>query len=164
VKKKGTQLVFTLVVIVLALITLVSVFVGGSVAVDLFGTIGLGSTAGEIWRYARWALALVTTMLAFGVVYAFAPDIPEEKFRFISPGAVFGVILWLIASIAFFLYVSNFSSYNATYGAFAGAVVLLLWLYVTSLAFLLGGELNAVYERAERGKPKTRTIEAGAEA
>jgi membrane protein len=164
VKKKGTQLLFTLVVIVLALITLVSVLLGGSVAVDLFGTIGLGETFGEIWRYARWAVALVSTMLIFGIIYAFAPDIPQEKFRFITPGAVVAVILWIVASAAFFFYVANFSNYNATYGAFAGAVILLLWLYVTSLAFLLGGELNAVYERMERGKPRTETVEAGDEA
>jgi membrane protein len=164
VKKKGTQIFFTLVVIVLALVTLVSVFLGGSVAVDLFGAIGLGDTLGEIWRYARWIVALVSTMLIFGIIYAFAPDIPKEKFRFISPGAVLAVILWIVASLAFFFYVTNFSNYNATYGAFAGAVILLLWLYVTSLAFLLGGELNAVYERVERGKPRSDTVEAGEEA
>jgi membrane protein len=72
--------------------------------------------------------------------------------------------LWIIASILFFFYVSNFSNYNATYGAFAGAVIFLLWLYVTSLAFLLGGELNAVYERFERGKDESATVEAGDEA
>jgi len=164
VKKKGTQIFFTLVLIILAIVTLVSVFLGGSVAVDAFGAIGLGETFGEIWRYARWLVALATTMLIFGIIYAFAPDIPNEKFKFISPGAVFAVILWLVASVAFFFYVSNFSNYNATYGAFAGPVIFLLWLYVTSLVFLLGGELNAVYERAERGKPKSDTVEAGDEA
>ena len=164
VKKKGTQLIFTAVVIVLGLITLVSVFVGGGLAKDIFGAIGLGDVVGSIWIYARWLVALVSTMLIFGIIYAFAPDIPNEKFRFISPGAVFAVILWIVASAAFFFYVSNFSNYNATYGAFAGAVIFLLWLYVTSLAFLLGGELNAVYERAERGKHESATVEAGDEA
>jgi membrane protein len=164
VKKKGTQIFFTLVVIVLALITLVSVFLGGSVAKDLFGTIGLGDAVGSVWIYARWLVALVSTMLLFGIIYAFAPDIPNEKFRFISPGAFLAVVVWIIASVAFFFYVSNFSNYNATYGAFAGAVIFLLWLYVTSLVFLLGGELNAVYERFERGKDRTATVESGAES
>ena len=164
IRKKGTQLFFTAAVIVLALITMLSAFVGGGLAVDIFGAIGLGETVGEIWRYARWLVALLSTMLIFGIVYAFAPDIPNEKFRFISPGAIFAVVLWIIASVAFFFYVSNFSDYNATYGTFAGAVIFLLWLYVTSLAFLLGGELNAVYERLERGKPRTGTVEAGEEA
>jgi membrane protein len=164
IKKKGTQIFFTLIVIVLAIVTLVSIFLGGGLAVDVAGAIGLGEVVGEIWRYARWLVALVSTMLIFGIIYAFAPDIPNEKFKFISPGAVLAVILWIVASIAFFFYVSNFSNYNATYGAFAGAVIFLLWLYVTSLAFLFGGELNAVYERLERGKPKTGTVEAGDEA
>jgi len=164
VKKKGTQVINTLIVILLALVAMACVIVGGGLAVDIFGAIGLGDTAGEIWRYARWLVALVVVMLMFGIIYAFAPDIPNEKFRFISPGAVFAVILWIVASILFFFYVSNFSNYNATYGAFAGAVIFLLWLYVTSLAFLLGGELNAVYERYEHGKDKTATVEAGDEA
>ena len=164
IKKKGTQIFFTLVVILLSLIALVCVLVGGGLATDIFGAIGLGDTAGEIWRYARWIVALLVVMLTFGIIYAFAPDIPKEKFRFISPGAVLAVILWIVASIAFFFYVSNFSNYNATYGAFAGAVIFLLWLYVTSLAFLLGGEFNAVYERFERGKDETATVEAGNEA
>ena len=164
IKKKGTQIIFTLIVILLALVALVCVIVGGGLAVDIFGAIGLGDTLGEVWRYARWLVALVSTMLIFGIIYAFAPDIPNEKFRFITPGAVFAVILWIIASALFFFYVSNFSNYNATYGTFAGAVVFLLWLYVTSLVFLLGGELNAVYERKERGKPDTATVESGDEA
>lgn len=164
VKKKGTQLIFTLACILLGIVALVSVFVGGKVAVDLFGYIGLGSTVGQIWTYARWIVALLATMLIFGIVYAFAPDIPKEKFRFISPGAIVAVLLWIVLSAAFFFYVQNFSNYSATYGAFATPVVLLLWLYLTSLAFLFGGELNGVYERMDRGKPKTATVEAGDEA
>ena len=164
VRKKGTQIVNTLLVIVLGIVALVCVIVGGGLAVDIFGAIGLGDTAGEIWRYARWLVALFVVMLIFGIVYAFAPDIPDQKFRFISPGAVFAVILWIIASIAFFFYVSNFSNYNATYGAFAGPVIFLLWLYVSSLAFLLGGEFNAVYERFDHAKHETATVEAGDEA
>src|SRR5918998_241450 len=164
IKKKGTQIIFTLIVILLAIVALVCVIVGGGLAVDIFGAIGLGDTAGEIWRYARWVVALFVVMLIFGIVYAFAPDIPDQKFRFISPGAVFAVILWIIASVAFFFYVSNFSNYNATYGAFAGPVIFLLWLYVSSLAFLLGGEFNAVYERFDHAKHETATVEAGDEA
>jgi len=164
VKKKGTQIGFTAVVIVLAVISLVSVLLGGGVATDLFGAIGLGEVMGTIWTFARWPIAIVSTMLIFGIIYAFAPDIRNEKFRFISPGAVAGVLIWIIASALFFLYVRNFSNYSATYGSFATPIILLLWLYVTSLAFLFGGELNAVYERLQHGKPKTKTVESGQEA
>ncbi len=164
VKKKGTQILFTLVCILLGIVALVAVFLGGQVAIDLLGSLGIGETLAQIWTYARWLVALLATMLIFGVVYAFAPDIPNEKFKFISPGAVFAVLLWIILSVAFFFYVNNFSNYSATYGAFATPVILLLWLYLTSLAFLFGGELNAVYERFERGKPRHATVEAGDEA
>jgi membrane protein len=87
-------------------------------------------------------------MLAFAIIYAFAPDLPRRRFRWISPGAVLGVMIWVLASAGFFYYVSHFGKFGATYGAFAGAIVLLLWLYITSIAFLLGGELNGAIEKA----------------
>jgi len=150
VKGKLLTLLWTVVVIVLAIVALVSVFLGGQVAADLFGKIGLGSAAADVWSYLRWIVALVAAILIYAIVYAFAPDIKPRRFRWLSPGAVVGVVLWLIASGLFFFYVSNFSSYGATYGAFASAVVLLLWLYITNLCLLLGGELNAELERSER--------------
>jgi membrane protein len=150
VKAKLETVFFTLVVIVLAIVALVCVFLGGTIAEDLFGTIGLGSTAADVWKYARWLVALASAVLIYAIVYAFAPDISPRRFRWISPGAVLGVLLWLVASGLFFFYVSNFSSYGATYGAFASAVVLLLWLYITNLCLLLGGEVNAEFERSER--------------
>ena len=149
VRRKLVDVAWTVVVILLGVVALVSVFLGGDVATDLFGTIGLGETAGSIWTYARWVVALVAMMVVFAIIYAFAPDLPHRKFRWISPGSVLAVVIWLAASALFFFYVSNFSNYGATYGAFAGAVILLLWLYITSLAFLLGGELNGAIERAE---------------
>ena len=156
VRKKAQDVGWTAVVIVLGVVALVSVFLGGEVAEDLFGTIGLGETAATVWIYARWLVALVAMVILFGVIYAFAPDLEHRKFRWISPGAVLAVIVWLAASALFFVYVSNFGDYGATYGTFAGAIVLLLWLYITSLAFLLGGELNGEIERAQlagRGGP-----------
>jgi membrane protein len=156
VRRKLHDLAWTAVVIVLGLVALVCVFLGGSVAEDLFGTIGLGSTAAAVWTWARWLVALAAMMIVFAVIYGFAPDLEHRRFRWISPGAVLGVLIWIAASGLFFLYVSNFSNYGATYGAFAGAIILLLWLYITSLAFLLGGELNGTIERAQlagRGGP-----------
>ena len=151
VRQKLQGLAFTLIVIVLAIVALVSVFLGGQVAADLFGKIGLGSTAADAWSYLRWVVALLSAILIYAIVYAFAPDISPRRFRWLSPGAGLGVVLWLVASGAFFFYVSNFSSYGATYGAFASAVVLLLWLYITNLCLLLGAELNAELERTEKG-------------
>jgi membrane protein len=99
-------------------------------------------------------------MLIFAIIYAFAPDLEHRRFQWISPGAVLGVVIWIAASALFFVYVANFGNYGATYGAFAGAVLLLLWLYITSLAFLLGGEVNGEIERAQiagRGGPPPPT-------
>ena len=160
VRRKLQDVLWTLVLIALAIVALVSVFLGGDVAKDLFGTVGLGETAAAVWSYARWLLALAATTLAFAVAFAFAPDLVQRRFKWISPGAVLGVVIWLLASAAFFFYVSNFGNYGATYGAFAGAVILLLWLYLTSIAFLLGAELNGTIERAAlagRGGPPPPT-------
>ena len=85
-------------------------------------------------------------MTIYAIVYYAAPNVEVRRFRWISPGAVFGVLLWIVASAVFFVYVSNFSSYSATYGAFAGAVILLIWLWLTNMVLLFGAELNAVID------------------
>ena len=146
VRRKVQDLAWTLAVMALALITFVLVFLGGGVADDLFGKIGLGDTAATLWRYLRWPAALVVAMSIYAIVYYAAPNVEVRRFRWITPGAITGVILWIVASALFFVYVSNFSSYSATYGAFAGAVILLVWLWVTNVALLFGAELNAVVD------------------
>jgi membrane protein len=145
-KQKATQLLWTLMVLVLVLLTFVLIFLGGGLASDVFGKIGLGDTVATVWLYLRWPLALGVAMLVYAVVYYASPNVEVRHFRWISPGAVVGVLLWIVASALFFVYVSNFSSYSATYGAFAGAVILLVWLWVTNLALLFGAELNAVVD------------------
>ena len=146
---------FTVIVILLALVALVSIFLGGDLAGDLFGTIGLGDTAAGIWRVARWAVAIAAVLAIYSIIFAFAPDIDARRRRILSPGALVGVGIWIVASAGFFLYVSNFGKYGATYGAFAGAVILLLWLYLSSIAFLFGAELNSVVDGAAR-RPRER--------
>jgi membrane protein len=146
VRKKLTDLGATLAVLALMLLTLVLVFLGGSLAADVFDAIGLGDSAVTVWSYVRWPLALCSMMLVYSILYYQAPNVEMRRFQLFTPGAVFGVLLWILASAAFFVYVSNFSSYGATYGAFAGAVILLVWLYLSSSVLLLGAELNAVIE------------------
>jgi membrane protein len=152
VRRKALQVGSTVLLIVAALAVLVMVFLGGEVARELFDVIGLGRTAGAVWTWVRWPLALVVAMAIFSYLYAVAPD-DKRPFRFVSPGAAFAVLLWIVASAGFFFYVDNFSSYNATYGAFAGAVILLLWLYLTNAAMLFGAELNAVLEDRAASSP-----------
>ena len=160
VTHKLSDLGWTLVVIVLALIALLSVFLGGGLAGDLFGTIGLGDTAAEIWRYARWGVAILAVLAIYAIVFAFAPNISPRRVRVITPGAITGVLIWMIASAGFFFYVSNFGKYGATYGAFAGAVILLLWLYLANLAFLVGAEVNAVIDGRGGGARPPPSVQA----
>jgi membrane protein len=150
VKRKLTDIGCTLAVVALLLVMLVAIFLGGQVADDLLGKIGLGSTAAMIWSIARWPVAIVATMVAYALVYAFAPDIVPRRLSWITPGAALGVLLWLAGSLGFAIYIRNFSSYGAAYGAFGAAIVLLLWLYLSANAFLFGAEVNAEYERARR--------------
>jgi membrane protein len=150
-RRKLTDIAVTLVVIVLFAIVLVALFGGGQIADDLLGRIGLGSTGKAVWSIARWPLAVVAAMVGYALVYSFAPNIVPRRFRWITPGAALGVILWIVASLGFAVYIKNFSTYGAAYGAFGAAIVLLLWLYISANAFLFGAEVNAELERAERG-------------
>lgn len=147
IRHKLSDIAWTIVVIAFVLVALLSIFLGGSLADDVFGTIGLGDTAAGIWRVGRWLVALASVMFIYAIAYTFGPDIEPRRPRWLTPGAIGGVLIWLAASAAFFFYVSNFGKYGATYGAFAGAVILLLWLYLSSIAFLFGAELNAQIER-----------------
>lgn len=146
VKKKLYDVGWTALLLVLIVITFVLIFLGGDVANDLLGTIGLGDTAAGVWLIARWPAALVFAMLVYAIVYFAAPNVEVPRFQFVTPGAVVGVVAWIVASAGFFFYVSNFSSYSATYGAFAAAVILLVWLWLTNVVLLLGAELNAVID------------------
>jgi membrane protein len=146
VKHKVHDILWTLVVLSLVLVTTVLVFLGGALSEFVFDKIGLGSTTADIWRYARWPAALLAMVLIYAVVYFAAPNVEVRRWQWITPGAAFGVVAWLIATAAFFVYVSNFGSYSATYGTFAAAVILLVWLWLTNLVLLFGAELNAVID------------------
>jgi membrane protein len=146
VRRKANDVLWTLVLILLVLITTVLVFLGGGLASDVLGLFGLGDTAATIWLYARWPAALLSATLVYAVLYLAAPNVEVRRFQWITPGAVFGVLMWIAASALFFVYVSNFSSYSATYGAFAAVVILLVWLWLTNIALLFGAELNAAID------------------
>ena len=153
-RRKVTDIATAIVVIVLFVVVLAAIFLGGQIADDLFGKIGLGSSAATIWSYARWPVALAAATVAYGLVYGIAPNIVPRHIRWITPGAAVGVGLWIALSLAFSIYVRNFSSYGAVYGAFAAAIILLLWLYLSANAFLFGAELNAELERNAGAAPE----------
>ncbi|HWI09377.1 MAG TPA: YihY/virulence factor BrkB family protein [Solirubrobacteraceae bacterium] len=155
-RRKLADVGYTIVVIGLAIVALVCVFLGGRLAEDLFGTVGLGETAAAAWRVARWAVAVGAVLAMYSLIFAVAPDIAARRRRIMSPGGMVGVGTWIVVSAGFFFYVANFGRYGATYGAFAGAVILLLWLYISSLAFLFGAELNSVVDGKGRA-PSAQT-------
>ncbi len=162
VRRKALDLACTLVVIVLAVVALLLVFLGGGVARQLFGDLGLGATAADVWNLLRWPAAVVVAMTAFAFVYWTAPDRRGAQFRLISAGAAVAVAIWLAASAGFFVYVANFGSYNATYGAFAGAVILLVWLWLTNVALLFGAEVDAVRAEVSRAVDRPSSAPRGA--
>ncbi len=147
VKHKLHDVGWTIVLVVLVLVTCVLVFLGGELAADVLGLIGLGDTAAAIWQAARWPAALLSTMLIYAIVYYAAPNVEIRRWRYITPGAVFGVLAWIAASAAFFVYVSELATYSATYGAFATVVILLVWLYLTNLVLVFGAELNLTVDQ-----------------
>jgi membrane protein len=160
-RRKSIDVLFTVVLMALVLASLTMVFVGGRFARDLLGFAGLGSTAADIWNLARWPGGVLVAMLVFALIYYVSPDVKQRGFHWVTPGAVVGVLLWLLASLAFSEYVSRVADVGAVYGTFAGAIVLVAWLWLTNVALLFGAELNAEIERQKQlgeGAPTRETL------
>jgi membrane protein len=161
-RRKLVDVASTVVLLALVLVTGILVFVGGGFADDLLGFIGLGPTAAKVWSIARWPAALLVAMLVFSFIYFVTPDVQQRSWRWVTPGAVIGVLLWLLASWGFSTYISKVADVGAIYGAFAGAIVLVAWIWLTNVALLFGAELNAEIERQkelEAGIPHHETLE-----
>ena len=107
--------------------------------------IGMEQILVAVWAWIRWPLAILLLMLAVALIYYATPDV-EQDFRFITPGSVVAVVVWLAASLGFGIYVQNFADYNATYGSIGAIIVLLLYFYISAAVLLLGAQLNAVIE------------------
>ena len=160
-RRKSIDIIFTFVLMGLVLASLIMLFVGGRFASDLFGFIGLGPTAASIWSVARWPGALAITMLIFALIYYVTPDVKQRAFRWVTPGAFVGVLIWLVASVGFSAYISHVANVGALFGAFAGAIVLVGWLWLTNVALLFGAELDAEIERQKElgeGVPERETL------
>lgn len=153
-KLRPLQLLVTLILVIMAALVVLALIVSGPVAEAIGSAVGIGSTAVTVWQIAKWPVLLIVVMVMLAILYWASPNAKQAGFKWISPGSVLAVIIWVIASALFAFYVANFSSYNKTYGALAGVVVFLVWLWITNIAILLGQEVNAETERS-------REIEAG---
>ena len=149
-KLRPLQLLVTFVLVVLLAVTVAAVALTGPVAEEIGDRLGLGSTAVTVWDIAKWPVLAVIVALMLALLYYSAPNARLPGFRWITPGSVLAIVAWLVASAGFALFVANFGSYNKTYGALAGVIVALIWLWLTNLAILFGAELNAEVERSRQ--------------
>ncbi|MGG7105074.1 YhjD/YihY/BrkB family envelope integrity protein [Rhodococcus sp. 24CO] len=149
-KLRPVMLLVTIVALALIGCAAVMLAVSGPIARAIGDAIGVGNTALTVWNIARWPVVLVFVVLAVAILYYATPNIQQPKFRWISGGAALAIVVWILASVGFGFYVANFSSYNKTYGSLAGAIVFLLWLWITNLALLFGAELDSELERGRQ--------------
>ena len=145
-KLRPAMLLLTAVLVVLVAVVLAALVLTGPAAQAVGDSIGVGDTAVTVWNIAKWPVLLLIVALIVAMLYYFTPNVKHRKFSWISVGAFVAILVWVLASAAFGFYVANFSSYGKTYGALAGVVVLLLWLYLTSYIVLLGAEINSESE------------------
>jgi membrane protein len=147
-KLRPLQMLVTLVMLVLLVLVAVALVLTGPIVTAVAGPLGVGGSAVSIWNIAKWPVLLVVVILMFAVLFYAAPNVKLAGFRWVTPGALFALVVWLIASAAFALYVANFGSYDKTYGTLGGLVIFLVWMWLTNTALLLGMELNAERERS----------------
>jgi membrane protein len=146
-KLRPIMLLLTLVLVVLAAAVLLALVLTGSVAQTIGEALGLGSTGILVWQIAKWPVLLAVVVLIVALLYYATPNIRQPRFRWVSVGALFAIIVWAVLSAAFGFYVAGFSSYDKTYGTLGGVIVFLLWLWLTNLALLFGAELDSELER-----------------
>ena len=161
-KLRPLQIAVTLVMVVLLAVSAVAVVVTGPLAEEVGGVIGLGDAAVTAWDIAKWPVLVLLVSVMFSILYWAGPNVRQPAFRWLTPGGVFAVVLWMVASAAFAFYVANFGSYDKTYGTLGGVIVFLIWLWISNIAVLLGAELNAELERGrelEAGEPAERELQ-----
>ncbi|HEX6472819.1 MAG TPA: YihY/virulence factor BrkB family protein [Streptosporangiaceae bacterium] len=150
------RIAITVVTLILVAISAIAVVITGPLARRVGDLIGAGGPAVTAWDIAKWPVLLIVINFLFALLYWASPN-AKQGFRWVTPGGVLALLVWLIASAGFALYVANFGSYNKTYGSLAALIIFLIWLWISNLAILLGAELNAELERGRAiaaGRPE----------
>jgi membrane protein len=161
-KLRPLQIAVTLAMVLMLAIVALALALTGPVVEAVADPLGVGDTAITIWSIAKWPVLLAAVITMIAVLYYATPNVKLPGFRWITPGAILALVVWLIASVGFALYVSQFGSYDKTYGTLGGLVVLLVWMWISNCALLLGHELNAERERSrelEEGLPAERELQ-----
>lgn len=155
-KLRPLQLLITLVMVLLLVALLLGLVLTGPVVDAVAGPLGVGDQAVTVWNIAKWPVMVFVTLLILAVLYYASPNVRIPRFSLITPGAVAALLIWLVASVAFAVYVANFGSYDKTYGTLGGVISLLVWMWISNVAVLLGVQINAELER-------NRELDAGIE-
>jgi membrane protein len=145
--------------LILLTATAVAVTVTGPLADKVGKLLGVGGAAVTAWDIAKWPVLILVVSLMFSILYYASPNVRQPAFRWVTPGGILAVIVWIVVSGLFGLYVANFGSYNKTYGSLGAVVIFLVWLWMTNVAILFGAEFNAEIERGrqiEAGQPPDR--------
>ena len=150
VKLRGTMLAVTIVAVVGAAIAAAMLVLSGPVAEAIGGAIGLSETALTVWNIAKWPVLIIIVVAIIAVLYYFTPNVKQPKFRWMSMGSLIALLIFALASLGFGFYVANFSNYNKTYGALAGVIIMLLWLWILNMSLLFGAEFDAEMERGRQ--------------
>jgi membrane protein len=159
-KLRPLQVLVTLVMIVLTALVALGLVLTGPIVEAVADPIGLSSTAVDVWNIAKWPVLIALFITVIGVLYYASPNVKLRGFKWVTPGSLVAILVWILASAAFALYVANFGSYDKTYGTLGGLIVLLVWFWITNLAILFGHQLNAERERSleiEEGKRGAET-------
>ena len=147
-KLKPAQIAISLVLVLLLVVTAGAVALSGPAAKQAGDLVGVGDSAVAIWDIAKIPVILLVVIFMFSFLYWAAPNVKQPGFKFITPGSVVALVIWIVASLLFTVYVANFSSYNETYGALGGVVVFLIWMWISNIAVLFGAEFNAELQRS----------------
>jgi membrane protein len=161
-KLRPLQILVTLAMVMMLAIVVLGLVISGPFAEALGSALGIGDTAVTIFQFGKFPVLLVVVMLMLAVLYFASPNAKLPGFKWISPGSVVAVVIWVLASVAFAFYVANFGNYQKTYGTLGGVVSFLVWMWITNLAVLFGAELNAELERSrelEAGEPAEEEIQ-----
>jgi membrane protein len=161
-KLRPVLLLITLALLVIAVLVVAALVLTGDVARAVGDAVGASGTFVTVWNVAKWPVVVLLVILAIALLYWATPNVRQPRFRWMSLGALVALVVWLIASVGFGIYVANFASYDKTYGSLGGVIVALLWLWLTNLALLFGAELDAEVERGrelQAGMPAEETIQ-----